>query len=101
MTGVTTADLGDGFSLVRVANVLQGTESSGYPVIQGSYTRVSTRFFVDSTWNSNTFDGNDVVKNLLEVEQMHLFVVLMIPMCGMWASNILMILVVTIKLYIV
>lgn len=63
--GVTTADIGDGFSLVRAANVLSGTENGGYPGTPGSYTRVATRFFVDATWNSNTFDGNNVVKGLI------------------------------------
>lgn len=63
--GVTTADLGDGFSLVRIANV-PNVERFGKDKGPTSYTRVKTRVFVDGTWNSRTFDGGNVIKGLID-----------------------------------
>lgn len=63
--GVTTADLGDGFSLVRIANV-PNVERFGVDKGPTSYTRVKTRVFVDGTWNSRAFDGGNVIKGLID-----------------------------------
>lgn len=63
--GVTTADLGDAFSLVRIARVPNVVQ---YGADQGpaDYNRIATRVFVDGTWNSRVFDGSGVVKGFIE-----------------------------------
>ncbi|MDY3091064.1 MAG: hypothetical protein SOW66_08145, partial [Porphyromonas sp.] len=63
--GVTTADLGDGFSLVRIANE-PNVYRFGVNTGSTSYNRVKTRVFVDGTWNSRTFDGGNVIKGLMD-----------------------------------
>ncbi|MDY3089764.1 MAG: hypothetical protein SOW66_01400 [Porphyromonas sp.] len=63
--GVTTADLGDGFSLVRIANV-PNVERFGVNNGPTSYDRVKTRVFVDGTWNSLSFDGKNIVRKLID-----------------------------------
>lgn len=62
MAGVTTADLGDAFSLVRIVNL---RNAHRYENIT-DYTRTKTRIFIDGTWNSLQFDGNGVIRNLID-----------------------------------
>lgn len=72
--GVTTADIGDGFSLVRIASLVNrytkttksdGSVSENFWADPVSRIRVKTRVVVDGTWNSLHFDAGDVVKNLI------------------------------------
>lgn len=72
--GVTTADLGDAFSLVRIAKVPDfvrfGYIGAGNENPENKetnvYSRVTTRIFVDGTWNSRSFDGQSVIKGLMD-----------------------------------
>lgn len=59
--GVTTADIGDSFSLVKTASL--PTNLSFDPVTYRS--RIDRRIFVDGTWTPGVFDSGLVVANLM------------------------------------
>lgn len=63
--GVTTADLGDAFSLVKIANVPSGLET-GQRFNPTTYrNRETRRIFVDGTWAPVDFDKGVIVGNLM------------------------------------
>lgn len=64
--GVTTADLGDSFSLIKIANVPVDLASAGAPFEPASYrVRAERKIFVDGTWTPFKFDAGTVVGNLM------------------------------------
>lgn len=63
--GVTTADLGDSFSLVKIANLPTGLGTGQRFEPYTFKTRVEQRIFVDGTWTPLTFDAGTVVGNLM------------------------------------
>lgn len=63
--GVTTADLGDAFSLVKVANVPSGLETGDRFNPTTYRIRETRRIFVDGTWAPIDFDKGVIVGNLM------------------------------------
>lgn len=64
--GVTTADLGDAFSLVKLANIPIDMDNSGQRFYPSKYrTREARRIFVDGTWAHVDFDKGQVVASLM------------------------------------
>lgn len=63
--GVTTADLGDAFSLVKIANVPSGLEDEKRFDPTKYRIRETRRIFVDGTWAPIDFDKGVIVGNLM------------------------------------